>query len=81
MKPAITPEMTLKISNFFKKSRHFGFKIPTTCDFCQLLKKEMVSTWLKKRITEFRIQHVARPWKRQLFQKKFPPMSIRHSEV
>ncbi len=78
---SITPEMSLKLGKFFKKSPHFGFNIPTTCDFRQLLKKEMVSTWLKERITEFRIQRVARPWNRKLFQKKFPPRCIRRSEV
>ena len=36
----ITPEMSLKLGNFFKQSAQFWFNIQTTCDFRQLLKKK-----------------------------------------
>ena len=36
----ITPEMSLKLGNFFKQSAQFWFNIQTTCDFRQLQKRK-----------------------------------------
>jgi hypothetical protein len=36
---SITPEMSLKLSKFFKQSAQFWFNIQTTCDFRKLRKK------------------------------------------
>ena len=40
MKPAITPEMSLKLGKFFKQSAQFWFNNQTTCDYRQLVKIE-----------------------------------------
>ena len=37
---SITPELSLKLGNFFKQSAQFWFNIQTTCEFRQLRKKE-----------------------------------------